>query len=310
MHLRLPWAFHFHETVGVPPSPWSCVSLLIHSRFPSSSITICSHADEQQGLVVQVQNKTYQSPACQEVADKPSYSKWSWQVGLQSHLELGVGVVNLLSLLLLSFWCGCAVQGALQFSWNFQPSATGALTAGEDRASLFLPELITSCLPYVVSLHLVLQWLQTHLLCSWAFRISSVQSPGEDAISGLSSLTLSSLLDSHSSAYWQLFLRQHLPSVGNATTYACASPQERSQALLAAWDLSQLLKLSGSIWYTKGIFFSGCWRRASCSLWTFLCAIAQLQRSFCPPFCELCSRPGSCVGCLWYQWNGFFTLPS
>lgn len=124
MHLRLPWAFHFHETVGVLPSPWSCVSLLIHSRFPSSSITICTHVDEQQGLVVQVQDKTYRSPACQEVADKPSYSKWSWQVGLQSHLELGVRVVNLLSLLLLSFWCGCAIQGALQFSWNFQPSAT------------------------------------------------------------------------------------------------------------------------------------------------------------------------------------------
>lgn len=124
MHLCLPWAFHFHETVGVPPSPWSCVSLLIHSRFPSSSITICTPVDEQQGLVVQVQDKTYRSPACQEVADKPSYSKWSWQVGLQSHLELGVGVVNLLSLLLLSFWCGCAIQGALQFSWNFQPSAT------------------------------------------------------------------------------------------------------------------------------------------------------------------------------------------
>lgn len=193
----------------------------------------------------------------------------------ESHLGLGVGVIY-------HYYCflfgGCAVQAALQFPWNFQPSATGALPASRGRAWFLLSDLITSCLPHVVSRHLVLQWLQTHLLCSWAFRVSPLQSPGGDAYLPWHWVVcwppIAQLIDSTSSINTSLLQAVPPPLLPLALRRDCKH----------SWQLeaSQLPKLSGSIWYTKGTFFSEFWGRALCRLWPFLSAIAQLQWSLCP----------------------------
>ena len=178
-------------------APGAVKSLLIHSNVPLMcwcGWTARAHNPSR--------GQTF--PVCLQLLNKrqtSAGSEWDWQMvegSVPCRRESATAVTD-------SSWCGCAVQDALMLPQTCQaPCLPSRHWRQVEKEPVFsCQRLQGSGLAHLASLHSPLQPLQTLFLCSWEFRLLSLQGLSDDAINlSLSSLMQCSPLTSCSSTWW------------------------------------------------------------------------------------------------------------